>query len=500
MAGMNFNTMISGDFSGFGNGSIDDVNLLSKALDPGYATSIAAQTGGGALRVQSLEQSLKILTFTLKQMGLWRKIPKQKAFSTVEEYTQVTAVGSNPTTANFVPAGVLPNEDTSVLQRQYASVKFIGSTRRITAQQLLINNQIEDVRAYENQMALTQIISTAEYGMYYGNHVGNNNNEYVQFDGLKTYFNNNLTGSAKNNYIDLRGASLTPDNINDAAQLVLDNYGFPTAMIMSYDTLNQFTKTWINRQTVFLPIQANSTQEQTAMTTGVNIENYATQAGLINFVPDIFLKKTPPPPTTDTSGLTINSSGSATATGTYSGGTTWEGTVANGTVFHYFITASNRFGEIGVPDVSNTNLFIDYTSTGADLTSITLSGLNNLFQNTAVQGDTAYGTPQHINIYRVPLGQNPDKINLSNYYRVGQVPYNTAGTSFTDSAQTLPNTNTAYVLQFDDSVIAVKQLAPAMSIQLALIDPSIRWMVLLYMTLVLYAPNKIVEIRNIQAF
>ncbi len=500
MAGTNFNSMISGDFSGFGNGNLDDVTFLSKSLDPGYATSIASQTGGGALRVQSLEQSLKILTFTLKQMGLWRKIPKQKAFSTVEEYTQVTGVGTNANSANFVPAGVLPNEDTSVLQRQYNLIKFIGTTRKINAQQLLVNNQVEDVRAYENQMALSQVIATMEYGMYNGNHQGYNAQEYVQFDGLNTYFNNNLSGSAANNYIDLHGASLTPDNINDAAQLVLDNYGFPTAMLMSYDTLNQFTKTWISKQTVFLPIQAGSTQEQTSMTTGINVENYATQAGLINFIPDIFLKKTVTPPAIDASGLTVTAS-TGSASGTYNGGTTWEGTMANGVVMHYFISASNRYGETGALTAqSNSNMFIDYTSTGANLSSVALTGLNAIFSTAAAFSDSTYGTPQHINIYRCPIGKTPDKTNLTNYYRIGQVYYNTAGTSFTDAAQTLPNTNTAFVMQFDDSVISVKQLSPAMSIQLAVIDPSIRWMVLLYATLMLYAPTKIVQIRNIQGF
>ncbi len=502
MSETNFNSMISGDFSGFGNGTLDDVNALSKALDPGYATSISAQQGGGALRVQSLEQSLKILTFTLKQMGLWRKIPKQKAYSTVEEYTQVTAVGQQSNASNFVPSGVLPTEDTSVLQRQYNLIKFIGTTRKVVAQQLLINNQVEDVRAYENQMALTAVISSMEYGMYNGNHLGNNNSEYVEFDGLNTYFNANIAGAAKSNYIDLRGGTITPDNINDASQLVLDNYGYPTAMIMSYDTLNQFTKTYIQRQSIFLPIQGGSTQSQTAMTTGVNIENYATQAGLINFVPDILNKKTPLVAGADNSGLTVNTGATPiTPSETDNGDVTWEAAVTTSTVFHYMITASNRYGETGAPTVTSNQsiLLIDYTATSADLSAVTIAGLETLFSNVAANNDSAYGTPQRVNIYRTPLGEVADKTNYNNYYKIASVPYVPGGTTFTDNGSTLPNTVTAFVLQLDDTVIAVKQLSPAMSIQLAVIDPSIRWMVLLYASLLLYAPTKICQIRNIKA-
>ena len=47
--------------NGFGASTHQDVNELSKALSAGYA--VANQTGGASLRVESLESSLKVVTF-----------------------------------------------------------------------------------------------------------------------------------------------------------------------------------------------------------------------------------------------------------------------------------------------------------------------------------------------------------------------------------------------------------------------------------------------------
>jgi hypothetical protein len=60
---------------------------LAKALEAGYA--ITNQTGGSALRVESLEGSLKVLTHTAHHIKFWKKIPKSPAYSTVEEYNQL---------------------------------------------------------------------------------------------------------------------------------------------------------------------------------------------------------------------------------------------------------------------------------------------------------------------------------------------------------------------------------------------------------------------------
>jgi hypothetical protein len=70
-----------GGLNGFGSTSQADLDELKKALEAGYA--ITNQTGGSALRVESLEASLKVVTHTNSHIKLWKKIPKSPAYSTV---------------------------------------------------------------------------------------------------------------------------------------------------------------------------------------------------------------------------------------------------------------------------------------------------------------------------------------------------------------------------------------------------------------------------------
>ena len=70
------------DFNGFGIGSGQDVQELNKALEGAAALGLAGgvstagiaidgTTGGAALRVQSLDSSLKVITFTDKHINFW---------------------------------------------------------------------------------------------------------------------------------------------------------------------------------------------------------------------------------------------------------------------------------------------------------------------------------------------------------------------------------------------------------------------------------------------
>ena len=61
----------------------------------------------------------------------------------------------------------------------------------------------------------------------------------------------------------------------------------------------------------------------------------------------------------------------------------------------------------------------------------------------------------------------------------------------------IPNCDQAMVLQFDNEVIEFAQLAPLMKMDLALLSPAYRFMILLYGTPLLYAPKKMVRIINI---
>ena len=66
-----------------------------------------------------------------------------------------------------------------------------------------------------------------------------------------------------------------------------------------------------------------------------------------------------------------------------------------------------------------------------------------------------------------------------------------------DNNRWLPNCDQAMLVQFDNEVIEFAQLAPLMKMDLALLSPAYRFMILLYGTPFLYAPKKMVRLINI---
>ncbi len=69
-----------------------------------------------------------------------------------------------------------------------------------------------------------------------------------------------------------------------------------------------------------------------------------------------------------------------------------------------------------------------------------------------------------------------------------------------DMNRWLPNCDQAMLVQFDNEVVEFAQLAPLMKMDLALLSPAFRFMVLLYGTPFLYAPKKMVRLINIGKF
>ena len=137
---------------GFGNASSGDVSELAKALTTGdYAQSagISGQVNGAALAVESLENSLKILTYNEQHAKLWKKINKTPAYSTVEEYNQLVSYGG--ASGGFLPEGVLPETEDSLYKRQAAFVKFLGTTREVTHPATLVRSAHGDVITRENK-------------------------------------------------------------------------------------------------------------------------------------------------------------------------------------------------------------------------------------------------------------------------------------------------------------------------------------------------------------
>jgi len=110
------------------------VNDLKKALEAGEITGRETNNlttaSGSPLKVESLDRTLKLITFRESEIVLWKKIPKLAAYNTVEEYNQLTNYGADR--GGFITEGELPVEEDSTYVRRSQLVKFMGVTKSVT--------------------------------------------------------------------------------------------------------------------------------------------------------------------------------------------------------------------------------------------------------------------------------------------------------------------------------------------------------------------------------
>lgn len=457
---------------GFGVGSVADVAELNKALSTGgsaYANGVNAQVNGTALQVESLEHSLKVLTFADQHVKFWKKIAKTPAYSTVEEYNQLLSYGSDG--GGFIPEGVLPETQDSEYRRRASFVKFLGTTREVTHPMTLVRSAHGDVIARENQNGILWLMKKLEHALFWGDStLAAPGKEGVQFDGLNKMID-------AENTLDIGGRELKDTDINYGAQMIIENYGTPTDLYLPFETLADFSNAYFPKERVIMPT-ANSGYQA-----GLVVNKFQTHGGPVEFQPDLFLQKTKPLSANGVGGTQAPTApASVTVALTVSGVNGEFGKSGAGT-YGYSVTACNRFGE-SVP-----------VSAGSDVT-FTSDDLAKGVTVTITNAGAMVVAPEYFRVYRTEK-------DGSAKYCVAEVPATSVSasgtTTFVDKCETMANTYTAFMGEFTPEVIAFKQLAPIMKMDLALLGPAYRWMILLYGVPQLYAPKKWVRIKNIKA-
>ena len=443
---------------GFGNASQADVDALNKALEAGHEVNPLSLEGGGAFRVESLENSLKVLTYGDQHIKFWKKIPKQKAYSTVEQYGQLLDYGRQQ--GAFVSEGALPDSNDSTYARKAAFVKFLGTTREVTHPMTLVNSAFGNVVARQNQDGILWMLKQVEQSLFWGDSkLAPGGNEGLEFDGINKMID-------PENTIDLRGTYLEEKHINWGAQMIIQNYGTPTDLFLPFEVMAQFSQEFFPKERVIMPTQSG-------YQAGVVVNKFMTHGGEVDFNPNIFLNKTRP--------LNMNASSfKAPAVGTFTSATLAEGGLPNGT-YKYRATFNNEHGE-SVPTEASDAVVVTNGKGGATV---------------VIANPTSTAFPvQYVRLYRTEA--NGDK-----FYEIGRFAVASASsgasTTIVDKGDVIANTYTAFMGEMSPEIIAFKQLAPLMKMDLATLGPVIRWMILLYGVPVIYAPKKWMRFTNIKA-
>lgn len=453
-------------YHGFGQLAQVEVDELSKALSAGYQNPPVS--GSNALRVESLEQTLRILTFTQAHIQFWRDIPKLPAFSTVEEYNVQTSYGSEG--GMFTRAGELPQVQDASYERRTALVKYVTTQREVDHPTTLVRPAHGNVVAQETQNGGVWILERVERALY------NGRSDIIPeaWDGIDQQIRSDPTAAA--NIIDLRGGILTEDNIEDATNRIIENYGVPTDLYAAPKALSSMVKQFYPRERFSMPAPVDGV-------VGMSVNRVRTQAGLINLKGNIFLRsgknnsvKGAPASANAVRAPVASSVAAANNAGPVTGSLFGASDVGT---WRYKVTSINRFGESAASAAAT-------AAVNASADTITLTITNN-----ADSSDPTVG----YNIYRCPVvgGVAGTEQFMTTVPRIAAA----ATTTFVDTNRYLPNTSRGYLKQMNLQGLSFRQLAPMMKIPLATIALSIRWAMLLYGMPIIYATRKFCIFDNV---
>ena len=158
--------------------------------------------------------------------------------------------------------------------------------------------------------------------------------------------------------------------------------------------------------------------------------------------------------------------------------------------YFYAVSAINRFGESALTllDASG-NVAVSIVAGGAvDLAFTDGGGANAATGYTIYRSNAGAASGAAATFYPV--------FSVSSAERTAGYDGGAAGV-VRDRNRYLPNTDTAFLLENSEDIWSFKQLAPLMKMDLAILAPAYRFMILLYGTPFLYQPKKMVRFINI---
>lgn len=455
---------------GFGSASAEEMGNLNKALRSGQSIGIPGSVTPGdgfTLKPESLDRSLKNVTYKMETIQFWKFLDKKPAYNTVEEYSRLREYGNG--VAAFIDEGELPAEDDATYSREVNIVKYMGTTRRITHVMQTVRTHIGSAVAQETINGTMWLLKQVEKALFYAS----STLVPQEFDGLFPQLEANTSSS---NVIDLRGKPLNQDLIEEAAHIIRSspNYGTPTDLWMSDGAYSDLARLFYPTQRSEIPVPAGGGDGYV----GFAVKGMRTQAGPIRFQPDVFIEPGRVPSASgvgDASKRPGVPTLGASSVGAPGGGETSQFIAADAGDYRYQVVARNRYG-LSAPVSVDAGAAV--TVAAGQKVTVTITDGSPLASCYIV--------------YRTLVnGAAGTAVEMKTIARTGAV------TTFTDLNADLPGTTKAALIQGNSENMVVKQLAPFTRIPLATVDTSMRWAQVLYLTLTIHSPNKNVLFKNV---
>lgn len=262
---------------------LGDVQDMVKALDAGnYNTDVNNLTGGEALRIQSLDTAMKATVQENKHFTLFNKLQQSNATAIVDEFTRQHNIGGFLGGSTNSQMGVVRSAQ-GEYSREVGLVKFLMTLRQV-GYVLNLGNNLASPVAVEEMNGAKQLLTDAEYLLFYGNSAACP----TEFDGIFKQVDDEIAAGrmSSDHVIDLDGAALKS----------VEPFSKLNAAVSSYGSWGELTD-------AFLPIQVqtdlnlhldpayrwSSNPNGTQLTLGAHVPGIQLTTGVLKTNMDTFL-------------------------------------------------------------------------------------------------------------------------------------------------------------------------------------------------------------------
>jgi hypothetical protein len=457
--------------------SPEEVEALNKAITAGYggAGKPTDLTYGGVLQAESLESTLKSVTFDMKNLKMWPAISVDKAYNLFEQYNRLIGYGSDA--SPYIGEGGAPQESDSTYIRDGQRIVFFGTRRKVSHQMTLVRTTVGDIVAQQAKEGTMDLLKNVEREMYWGHSHFANAATGLQNGALSDLPANSIAmngllqqlvkgdddaqqkskdfegyGEVRSIVKDLDGAVLTQDDLEDLAVIALENFGAPSELHIEPLALSSFIKQ-------FYP-QFRSAPGLSGQTVGYDVNKMVTSAGTVDFKPNLFLR---PRGRTRSVGI-VNAPVLGAAAVVGAAGAAPAGTKGLGAGdYQYKVTFVNDFGESGAIQEAGGVTGV----TAGQAVTLTLSNIP--------------ATTKHIKVYRSQAGGAVGTESFIGNYK--------PNATIVDSGAKEPGLGEAFLLDMSSECMRFKQLAPLSKINFAIVTTALEFAIVLYGALFVYAPR-----------
>lgn len=466
-----------------GDSSMGELAELQKALEAGDITGMQTMgrtdIPGATLKVEDLENTLKVLTFKQSDIKLWKRVKKLPAFNTVEEFNQQLEYGTDG--YSFTDEGALPEDDSPMYRRQAQLVKFMGTTRSVSHPMQLVNTMIGNVVDSEIKNGTMKLLRDADRSLWFAN----SNIISQEFNGYRQQQIDTLGGinswSNSDVVIDLRGKKLNEVIFEQGCLSIINNNGEADLFMCPPQVLTSFRNSLIDQKRLYV-----GSNDAPSFTAGMEVWKYMSEFGMIELEYDKFLaqsnryKTLTSPATNKKAPLKPVADATTPAAAVADAANTLFADEQSGS-YVYAVSAINRFGESNLVQLGTAAIAV---TTGQSVNlKFTASDDAAGFIIYRSKKDDNSG-----NLYPIMRISRKDVIDGYDGGAAGIVR---------DKNRTIAGCEEAFLIDSGEDVWSFKQLAPLMKMDLAVLSPATRFMLLLYGTPILYAPKKMVTFRNI---